>query len=163
MGTLYAQPLDFFKKCFTAFANSPYQVIMSVGKSTNINDLKPIPPNFIVKNYVPQLKVLERTDVYISHAGMNSISESMFYNVPMLLLPKTIEQQINARRMDELGAGIDMKSTDANPEQLRNLTEKLLNTPTFKEQTKKISQSFKETGGVQPAVAAVEKLVISKP
>jgi UDP:flavonoid glycosyltransferase YjiC (YdhE family) len=40
---------------------------------------------------------------------MGGISESIFFSVPMLLLPKTIEQQINANRMNELGASINLK------------------------------------------------------
>lgn len=161
MGTLYRQDPKFFQTCFKAFGDGPHQVIISVGKATKLEDLGPIPSNIMVKNYVPQLKVLERTNAFVSHSGMNGISEAMYYNVPMLLLPKTIEQQINARRMAELGAGIDLRSQDAAPEQLRTLTDKLLTDPSFLEHTKVIARSFQETGGVKPAIDAVEKLLLA--
>jgi len=88
---------------------------------------------------------------------MGGINEAMFYEVPMLVLPKTIEQQINAKRIEELGAGIDLKSQDITPEQLLAGVNKLLSSNSYKEATKRISKSFKDTTeGLEKAVDAIE-------
>ncbi|ELR18020.1 glycosyl transferase, putative [Acanthamoeba castellanii str. Neff] len=100
MGTLYWTNPLFFRTCFAAFKNSPHLFVMSVGKG-NLD-------NFIVKEYVPQPQILDRASVFISHGGMGGISEAMVSNVPMVLLPKTIEQQMNMRRIEELGAGMNL-------------------------------------------------------
>ena len=125
MGTLYSQDPKFFLFCFESFKNTDYFVVLSVGRTTNVEDLGEIPSNFVVRGFVPQLEVLQRvcdffflvlmcggrsfwciplltssppfqTSAFISHGGMNGISESMFFNVPMILLPKTVEQELNA-------------------------------------------------------------------
>jgi len=159
MGTLYRQDPAFFKTCFTAFRDTPYQVIISVGRGTDISSLGAIPENFIVRPYVPQPDLLARASVFISHGGMGGISEAMHYGVPMLLLPKTIEQQLNARRIHKLGAGIDTRAEQDVPATvLKEETSKLLANPSFKQNAQKIGDSFSQTGGVGAAVDAVEEV-----
>lgn len=156
MGTLYHQDPKFFNTCFEAFKDSPYQVVISVGKGTDINSLGTIPSNFIVRQYVPQPDLLGRAAVFISHGGMGGISEAMHYGVPMLMLPKTIEQQLNARRIANLGAGIDTRqSQNVEKDVLVEGTKKLLSDKTFSVNAKKIGDSFAQTGGVQPAIDAL--------
>jgi len=161
MGTLYKPTIDFFKTCLEAFRKEQkkYDVIISIGKGTNIEEIGLCPDHIFIRPYVPQLRVLERTKVFVSHGGMGGINESMFYGVPMLLLPKTIEQQINARRIEELGAGIDLKTQDVTPEQLVVGVQKLLSSNSYVEATKKISKSFKDTQkGLENAVTSIEGL-----
>lgn len=67
-----------------------------------------IPPNFIVLPYVAQLHMLQHTDVFITHAGMNSTSEALYYNVPLVMIPLTSDQPLVANRVQELGAGITL-------------------------------------------------------
>jgi len=160
MGTLYKPDISFFKTCLIAFDNKPFNVIISIGKSTNISDLGTIPKNIFIKPYVPQLLVLERTAVFVSHGGMGGVNEAMFYNVPMLILPKTIEQQINARRIEELGAGLDLRNQEVAPEVLFAGVMKLLSNNSYIAATKKISKSFKVTGGVGPAAEGLEKMFL---
>lgn len=71
---------------------------------------------------------------------------------------QTIEQQLNARRIHKLGAGIDTRAQQDVPvPTLLSETAKLLSDPSFKENAKKIGESFTQTGGVGPAVDAVEE------
>jgi len=159
MGTLYHQDPKFFKTCFEAFKDSKYEVVISVGRGTNISSLGTIPPNFIVRQYVPQPDLLAKAVAFISHGGMGGISESMHYGVPMLLLPKTIEQQLNARRVAVLGAGIDTREAqNVACKVLTDGIERLLADKSFSENAKKIGQSFASTGGVQPALDALEEI-----
>jgi MGT family glycosyltransferase len=159
MGTLYYQDPAFFKTCFESFKDSQYQVVISVGRGTDINSLGAIPPNFIVKPYVPQPELLGRAAAFISHGGMGGISEAMHYGVPMLLLPKTIEQQLNARRVSLLGAGIDTREAqNVACAVLVDGVAKLLADKSFSENAKKIGESFASAGGVQPAIDAMEEI-----
>ena len=51
---------------------------LSIGKQLTVEQLGDIPDNFIVGNYLPQLDILRQADVFISHCGMNSTSESLY-------------------------------------------------------------------------------------
>src|SRR3989344_3691752 len=118
LGTIYNDDYEFYKQIINIFANAPYRVLISVGRYISIKSLGHIPVHITVAPYFPQLKVLQQAALFISHGGANSINESLYYGVPLLLVPQIQEQRINAARVEELGAGIyfkeDRKSTRLN-------------------------------------------------
>lgn len=88
-----------------AFREEDVEVIISVGKKFNIEKLKDVPLNIHIYKSVPQLEVLNISDVFITHGGMNSISEALVYGVPMVVIPFVSDQPVNARCIEKLGAG----------------------------------------------------------
>ncbi len=106
LGTINNDNLDFYRQCFEAFSSHSGQFILSVGKRTDIAALGSIPANFIVRNFVPQLEVLQRADVFITHGGMNSVHEGLYYNVPLIVIPQQMEQGVVAQQVAKHGAGI---------------------------------------------------------
>ena len=100
LGTVFNDNTPFYRLCVEAFGNSAYQVVLSIGQRVDVAALRPIPHNIIVRPHVPQLPLLERADLFITHAGMNSINEGLYYNVPLLLVPQQLEQALVAQRED---------------------------------------------------------------
>jgi len=156
VGTVYRANLQFFQHCLKAFDDKRYSVIMSVGKAVDLADLGPIPQNFTVAQYVPQLAVLENADVFITHGGMNSISEAVYYGVPMIVVPNTIEQALNAARVEQLHAGQYLETERLSPEKLLLAVESVLADPATITGLKEIKQSFLEAGGVSRAADAIQ-------
>ncbi len=105
LGTLHNINPSFYKTCIEAFRGTAYKVVISVGTETDLNLFRDLPQNFIVRPSVPQQHLLEHVDLFITHAGMNSVNESICCGVPMLLLPHHFEQQLIANRVQELGMG----------------------------------------------------------
>ena len=104
-GTVVKGAKAFFKKCIQAFGNEAVTVVLSVGKKFDIAKLGKVPDNFLVYHSVPQLSVLKQADIFITHGGMNSISEALVNGVPMVVIPFMADQPTNARRIEELGLG----------------------------------------------------------
>ena len=94
LGTVLNQDKDFYHNCIKAFADSRYEIVMSVGKRTEIAFLGSIPDNFTVKSYVDQIAVLQKADVFITHCGMNSVNESLYHGMPMVLFPLHSEERV---------------------------------------------------------------------
>ncbi|MBK1811262.1 glycosyl transferase [Clostridium sp. YIM B02505] len=117
-----------------------------------------IPDNFIVRNYVPQSEVLKYTDAAITHAGMNSISDLIYNNVPFVALPMGADQPYLAKRAEDLGAAISLDIKSITPELLRASIEKVLNDWTYIENIRKISDSFEKAGGYKKAVEEIYKM-----
>lgn len=157
VGTVYQAKLDFFEKCLQAFNDQRYVVIMSVGRAVEPSSLEPIPENFSVAQFVPQLSVLKDADVFITHGGMNSISEAVMYGVPMIVVPNTVEQALNAARVEQLLGGIYLESHKLTVEQLQITADKMIADPAFRTGLERIRQSFLDAGGVQRAAEAIEK------
>ncbi|MEC1394106.1 glycosyltransferase [Bacillus velezensis] len=157
MGTLLLGGESFFKTCVEAFRDFKGKVILSVGENTNISKLGPFPENFIVRNYIPQLEVLQHTDVFITHGGMNSTSEALYYEVPLVVIPQANDQPMIANRLEELQAGYRIDPEEVSVKNLQKAVELILSTPSYRENVKMISKSFKESGGEQKALKAIDE------
>ena len=156
MGTVINDSTEFYKKCIEALANTKYQVIMSVGNLINIEDLGDVPDNITISRFVDQIAVLSQADVFLTHCGMNSVNESLYYKVPLVMLPQTSEQDGVATRVEQLGAGVRLKHINAKA--IRETIESVLNTKSYYEQASKISQSFHKCTGAKGAADKIEQM-----
>lgn len=158
LGTINTDFNHFYKLCIDSFRDSNYNVIMSVGKKCNISDLGNIPDNFIIKNYVPQLDILQKSSIFISHGGFNSISESLYYGVPIIAIPIANDQHMVAKRLMELGAGITLDMKEITVPILQQSVNNIIIDKNFYKSCKKISASFQQAGGCKMAVNEIIKL-----
>lgn len=149
MGTVNNDMLAFYKACISAFSNTDYQVIMSVGNIVSIDDFGSLPENVSILSSVDQIAVLEKADVFVSHCGMNSVSESLYFEVPLVMLPQTSEQKGVSQRVLELGAGIKPDTTDA--DSVLGAVKEILSNSKYKENAKKIAEDFKRCAGAKGA------------
>ena len=156
VGTLYQASLSFFRHCLEAFAGDRYAVILSVGKSVDTADLGTIPANFTVAQFVPQLAILDEADLFITHGGMNSINEAVMAGVPMVVVPNTIEQAVNAIRVEQLRAGLYLEPKVVDADNLRQAAAKVLADPGVEGGLDRIRQSFLDAGGVMRGVEAIQ-------
>ncbi|KNY29318.1 macrolide family glycosyltransferase [Pseudobacteroides cellulosolvens] len=151
MGTIINQCMDFYKKSIEAFKGENCMVIMSVGNKTDIGLLGEIPDNFVVRNHVPQLEVLKSADVIICHGGLNSVSEALYYGVPVISIPQVNDQYMVSRQLVKLGAGLELKMEDITYKVLKNSVKTVLSDTSYKASSSKIGRSFVEAGGYKAA------------
>lgn len=152
MGTLFNRDAAFHRACFDALGGLDCQVILSTGATQTPQSP---PPNFVVVPQAPQLEVLQRARVFVSHGGMNSVSESLYYGVPVLVVPQMSEQHIVGRRAQELGAGLCLPPSEATAQRIRIAVERLLAEDEFCENANVLRHSFLAAGGAQSAAAAI--------
>ena len=155
LGTLYSNNIEFYRNVFTAFSSHPAQFILSVGEQTDLHALGPVPGNFIVKPSVPQLDLLQKVDLFITHGGMNSVNEALYYGVPLVVVPQQIEQAINGRQVARQGAGILLADRPPygrlDDSVLQRAVDKALADPAYRQNAERIGQSFHKAGGYQRA------------
>ena len=155
LGTVTNDRPDFFKQCFEAFGESDYQVVLSRGRYVNPDALGPVPDNFLVSVYVPQLEILPRARVFVTHCGMNSVMESLFYGVPMVAIPQVGDHFTTAQRVAELELGLVLDNNTMNVTELREAVERVANEPAFREHAQQMQQSARDAGGYQRAADAI--------
>ena len=154
MGTVNNDMMPFYKACISALRDTDYQVIMSVGNLVSIEDFGELPENISVYSHVDQIAVLKKADVFVSHCGMNSVSESLYFEVPLVMLPQTSEQKGVAERVAQLGAGIKLDKSDG--ASVLSAINKILSVDTYKQNAKKIAEGFKNSSG---AKGAADKII----
>jgi MGT family glycosyltransferase len=152
LGTVFNQAIDFYKLCFEAFGNTAHTVVMSIGEKIQLSNLGNIPENFIVNNYVPQTEVLKSTKLFITHGGMNSVHEGLYYGVPLIVIPQSADQPVIASQVANIGAGIQLQMQDLTANQLRESADHVLNQSAFDKAAKKMKESLQKSVGYRQAV-----------
>lgn len=155
LGTLFNANPEFYRSCFDAFGGLDAQVVLSIGKTISIESLGRPPANILVHAHVPQLQILERAAAFVTHGGMNSVSESLFHGVPMVVIPQMSEQEFVARRTEELGAGVFLAKEAVTRQSLRAAVGRVLAGDGFRGKARAIGESFRTAGGVLKAADAV--------
>ncbi|MGA8112208.1 MAG: macrolide family glycosyltransferase [Actinocatenispora sp.] len=159
LGTIYNTRPDFFRTVIEACADLPGHVVIAVGGGVDPADLGPRPAHIEVRSFVPQMKVLEHADLFVTHAGMGSTMESLYYGVPMLTVPQMSEEQANADRVVELGLGRTLAASDRSAERLRAEIDSMLADPTLRPRLQAMKNATRDSGGAPAAVAALEALL----
>ncbi len=154
MGTVNNDMMPFYRECISSLKDTGYQIIMSVGNLVDVNELGELPENVSVFSHVDQIAVLEKADVFVSHCGMNSVSESLYFSVPLVMIPQTTEQKGVAERVFGLGAGVKLDKMDG--ASVLEAVNKVLSDSAYKENACKISDGFKNCSG---AKAAADKII----
>jgi len=147
VGTVLKGSASFFQNCMEAFRGEDVEVIISAGKSFDVKKLKNIPENVRIYPSVPQLEVLEKADVFITHGGMNSVSEALIYGVPMVVIPFVSDQPVNARCVEKLGVGKRLEYKDSNTKNLKEAAFSVMGDESVKKNMKKVQDLIKKAPG----------------
>ena len=160
MGTVNNDMLPLYQACIEAVKGTHWQVILSVGDQVDAGKLQKLSENVFVHSTVDQIAVLEKADAFLTHCGMNSASEGLYFGVPLVMLPQTSEQGGVAARVEQLGAGLRLKKTT--PEAIRGTLETVMNDPSYRDNVKKIAESFRASGGAKAAADCIEDCLRAK-
>lgn len=154
MGTVINDRPDFYTNCIEALKTLDVDVVISCGKTMDIAKLGELPENVQVFPYVDQLDVLSRANVFLTHCGMNSVSESLYMATPMVLYPQTNEQKAVARRTQELSAGVPL--SDDSADGIRAAVQEILTHKSYSEAAWQCSADFRACAGPAGAAEFIE-------
>lgn len=161
MGTVNNNMLSFYQECIHGLAGTDHQVILSVGSLADIQKLRSLTEDLSgkgrgdlsVHRQVDQIGVLRKADVFLSHCGMNSVNESLYFGVPLVMCPQTSEQGGVARRVEELGAGKLLKRMDS--QNVLRTVECVMKDEKYKEGAERVSEGFRRCAGAKGAARKI--------
>lgn len=154
LGTVINDRPDFYNRCIEALKGLNADIIISCGNVMDRKALGLLPDNVQVYPYVDQPDILSRADVFITHCGMNSVSESLYMATPLVLYPQTSEQRAVARRTIEIGPGLML--TDDSVQGIRSVVQKVLNNASYSIAAKACSEDFRSCIGTAGAAEFIE-------
>ena len=154
MGTVINDRPDFYEKCIEALKGEDVDVIISCGNAIDRGALGTLPDNIKVYPCVDQLDVLSRANAFITHCGMNSVSESLYMAAPMVLYPQTSEQKAVARRAAELNAGVILSDDSASG--IRSAVREILDNADHAGAAREVSLDFRSCSGAAGAAEFIE-------
>lgn len=120
-------------------------------------------PELLTMAYVPQQQLLADVDAFINHGGYNSVCESLWHNVPMVLAGIRDDQPLIAEKAHEYGVGIAVRFSRATSSQIAKATRSVIEDPSYRENTKPYGDALRGAGGVGAAVDAIERVSANNP
>ncbi|QSQ13663.1 macrolide family glycosyltransferase [Myxococcus landrumensis] len=158
LGSTFTNQPAFYRQCMAAFgALEDWHVVLNIGRHLEPSALGALPSNFEVHAWLPQLSVLQQSDVFITHAGMGSAQEGLWCGKPMLAVPQATDQFSNADRIVELGVGLRLDTAQATAVSLRAAFERLIREPHFMKQAAMLQRELREEGGARRAADLIEQ------
>jgi len=139
------------------------QVVLSVGKNIEPEDVGPIPSNVIVVRSAPQIELLKCATLCITHAGLNTALESLGQGVPMVAIPIGYDQPGVAARIAHHGVGEFIEVDELSPEGLRGLIQKVLEDPRYGEKARFFKEVIARTRGLDVAADVIEEALGAGP
>jgi MGT family glycosyltransferase len=150
MGTSSINTGFFFKNCVTAFKDrQDLDIVMAVCSEEIVKQLGDLPGHIRAYPYVDQKEILKKADVVIFHGGLNTLRDSLVAGVPMIICPRAFDQEGNAKRVEELGAGIALANN--RPETLWRAVRLMLSVPSYRENAFRIGETLRKSGTVEEA------------
>src|SRR4029077_5904918 len=158
MGTILNGQVDVFRTIVAAVAkNKNLQLVLSIGDQVDPKQIGPAPNNAIIAKRVPQLELLKQTTVCITHAGLNTVLESLAQGVPQLAIPVTYDQPGVAARIAHKRTGVVTSITGLSADRLAFLLEKVLTNPTYRENARKLQKAITQANGLSVAADLIEE------
>lgn len=147
----------FFQVLLEAMAERPdLQAVVAIGNYLKAEDFK-CPPNVILADEAPQVALLKRARLMVGHGGGGGIRESIFYGVPMLLLPMGFDAPGNAARAVYHGLAVRADFRKVSAQELKLAMAELLDNPSYSEAAKLMSRRFVELQEQAPSMTIIEK------
>jgi MGT family glycosyltransferase len=159
LGTVYNDNIHVYKSILAVLKKIGFESYVSIGSYISIDELGDLPSHIHIAPYFPQLEILAKASVFISHCGMNSVNESLYFGVPLLMLPIIQEQKMNAQRVEELGAGIYYKKQVIDDPQFAESIHSLLNDSKYAKAAQSVGKQLLESGGAKKAVERILEFV----
>ena len=162
MGTLQNRSLDVFKIIARACGGLDVQLVISLGGGLSPESLPQLPGNPIVVGYAPQLELLQKATLTITHAGLNTVMESLSNGVPMVAVPAmTNDHPGTAVRIAWTGVGEVVPLKRLKVSSLQKAIAKVLTEDSYKQNAMRLQEGIKRAGGVIRAADIIEKAVVT--
>jgi zeaxanthin glucosyltransferase len=158
MGTVMNGRVDVFRTIVAALANrKDLQLVLSVGDQVDPEQIGPVPSNAIIVKRAPQLDLLKQTSVCITHAGLNTVLESLTQGVPQIAVPVALDQPGVAARIAEKKTGVVTSLDKLTAEHLSTLLDEVLNNSTYRGNARKLQKAIAQANGLSVAADLVEQ------
>ena len=157
LGTLQNGSESIFRTIAEACAGQNAQLVISLGGGLEPERLGALASDPIVVGYAPQLEIVKRAALVITHAGLNTVLESLAEGVPLVALPLGNDQPGVAARVAAHGAGVVIPQKKLTAEKLRAAVSKVLDDRTFRDAARVLQKSIVEADGLNRAAEIIEQ------
>ncbi len=156
LGSLGSADVALMEKLVAELAGAPYRIVVSKGPQAPEFDLA---DNMDGAEFLPQTEILPKVDLVITHGGNNTVTESLYFGKPMVLLPIFWDQHDNAQRIDETGFGVRLDTYRHKGSELTGAIERLRADAELASALRRTSRRLQSARGTEVAADLIEQVV----
>lgn len=162
LGTLQNREWKIFHCIAEACVGLDVQLVISLGDPHSKESGKNLPGSPLVVPYAPQLQIIEKADLIITHSGLNTVLEALSRGVPIVAIPITNDQPGTAARLARIGVGEVIPSTRISARRLRSAIQRVLRDDSYKKNASRLQGAIRRAGGVLRAADIIEQAISKK-
>ena len=155
LGSLGSADVGLMRTLVAELADGPYRVIVSKGPQ---HDQFELAPNMVGAEFLPQTSILPQVDLVITHGGNNTVTESLAFGKPMVVLPLFWDQYDNAQRVHDTGFGVRLDTYGHTREELPGAIDRLLADDALNARLASVSARLQAAPGTEKAADLIERL-----
>jgi UDP:flavonoid glycosyltransferase YjiC (YdhE family) len=142
---------DLYRAAIDALAGLPVRVLVTVGRDRDPADLGPLPDNVHAERWVPQRHVMPHAAAMVCHGGFGTVRMALSSGMPIVVLPLFADQPYNARRIEQLGAGIALERGPEDVAELADAVEVLFDDPSYRTAAERVAAEVRRLPPVDGA------------
>lgn len=155
LGSLGGADVDLMQRLVDVLGTTRHRYIVSMGpQATRIT----LADNMVGAQMLPQTKVISQVDLVISHGGNNTVTETLHFGKPLIVLPLFWDQYENAQRIDELGFGTRLATYHFTDDQLTGAVDALLADTALRERLDGIGAAIRARDGLRVGADVIEQV-----
>jgi MGT family glycosyltransferase len=156
LGTLQNRIAGMFRVIAEACEGLDAQLVISTGNGMAPEALGKLPGNPVVVSYAPQLDLLRRSILAVTHAGLNTVLEALSTGLPMVAIPVTNDQPGIAARIAWIGAGEAIPNKNVTLQALRAAVVRVRLDPSYRAAAERVRDAIQTGGGAPRAAELIE-------
>ncbi|WP_304454034.1 macrolide family glycosyltransferase [Nocardiopsis sp. YSL2] len=155
-GTLFNNNPRFYRTCFEAFGDLDWEVAMAAHK-LDVAELGPLPSNFEVRPYFPQVDVMRNATATVSHTGIKTLMDAVTHGVPMVVVPPVPMCRLIAQRAEAEGLARCLDPDTLDAETLRGAVERIRHDQEISRGVRRYQKIIADCGGASRGVDVLEE------
>jgi MGT family glycosyltransferase len=140
-------------------ARTGWQLVLTTGAHLNAEDFQRVAENIILVNKAPQLDVLKRASIMITHGGFNTVKECIFFGIPMIVIPLIRDHPAVAARVVHYGLGVRGNINQVSVESINSLIDEIDRNPSFRTRCSQMGERFRQLEEAEQAVKIVLSII----
>lgn len=160
LGSVFVDNKAFFQTCIQALGAVGRRVIISLSGHFSPEDFGQVPENVELHHFVNQTDVLQKAAVFVTHGGDSSVSEAIYCETPMVVVPQIPEQLLRAQQIQRLMLGKYIGPADFTVDVLRNAVAEVLENPLFRNNVQALKESLPKIPAAITACNQIEEFAL---